>query len=215
MEVPDALTYIFHLHHGVTFHDGRPLTARDVKWTMDSLLQGRVRSPKATAYRYVDRVDVPNDFTVVFHLKEPYAGLLWNLSEGAIGIVPYGSLNEITQRPIGSGPFKFVQAEQDKEVVLERNDNYWGTKPKLAGVRFAVVPDTTTRALELRKGSADIALNALTSDMVVALEMNPNLQGGTRGPAPSSPTCRSTCAIRFSRISVCARRLHVPSIASR
>lgn len=175
-EVPDALTYIFHLHRGVTFHDGRALTSRDVKWTMDSLLQGKVRSPKATAYRYVDHVDVLDDFTVVFHLKEPYASLLWNLSEGAIGIVPYGSLDEMAQKPVGSGPFKFVQAEQDKEVILERNDNYWGEKPRLTRVRFAVVPDTTTRALELRKGSADIALNALTSDMVVALEKNPNLQ---------------------------------------
>ena len=50
-EIPDPLTYIFHLHHGVKFHDGRPLTSRDVKWTFDSLLQGKIRSTKAAAYR--------------------------------------------------------------------------------------------------------------------------------------------------------------------
>ncbi len=180
-EIPDPLTYVFHLHRGVTFHDGRPLTSRDVKWTFDSLLEGKIRSTKTSAYRFVDRIDTPDDFTVVFHLKEPYASLLWNLSEGAIGIVPYGALDEITRQPIGTGPFKFVGAEQDKEVVVERNDNYWGAKPRLARVRFAVVPDATTRALELRKGSADVAINALTADTVVALEREPNLRI-ERGP---------------------------------
>jgi peptide/nickel transport system substrate-binding protein len=175
-DIPDPLTYVFQLHRGATFHDGRPLTSRDVKWTFDSLLQGQIRSTKAAAYRFVDHVDAPDEFTVVFHLKEPNATLLWNLSEGASGIVPYGSLDEIARKPIGSGPFKFVSAEQDKEVVVERNDNYWGTKARLARVRFAVVPDATTRALELRKGSADIAINAFTSDTVVALEREPNLQ---------------------------------------
>ncbi len=174
-EIPDRLTYIFHLHQGVKFHDGRPLTSRDVKWTFDTLLQGKVRSTKAAVYRFVDRIDAPDDFTVVFHMKEPSATLLWNLSDGAIGIVPYGSGNEVTTHPMGSGPFKFVSAETDKEVVVERNDDYWGDKAKLARVRFAVVPDATTRALELRKGSADAAINALTPDMVQTLQRNPSL----------------------------------------
>jgi peptide/nickel transport system substrate-binding protein len=175
-DIPDALTYVFHLHRGVRFHDGRPLTSRDVKWTFDSLLEGKIRSTKSAVYRFVDRIETPDDLTVVFHLKEPFSPLLWNLSDGEIGIVPYGSLDEITRHPVGSGPFRFVSAEQDKEIVLERNDNYWGTKARLARVRFTVIPDTTTRALELRKGSADIASNALTSDMVLALEREPQLQ---------------------------------------
>src|SRR5436305_10506860 len=109
---------------------------------------------------------------------------MWNLSDGAIGIVPYASGDEITLHPIGSGPFKFVSAETDREVVLERNDDYWGEKAKLGRVRFAVVPDETTEALELRKGSGDIAINSLTPDTVVTLARNPNLAvdtgGGTR-----------------------------------
>src|SRR4029077_19433782 len=56
-EIPDPLTYIFHLHQGVKFHDGRSLTSRDVKWTFDSLLQGKIRSTKAAVYRFVDRID--------------------------------------------------------------------------------------------------------------------------------------------------------------
>ena len=174
-DIPDPLTYVFHLHHDVKFHDGRLLTSRDVKWTFDSLLQGKIRSTKSGAYRFVDHIDAPDDYTVVVHLKEPFATLLWNLSDGAIGIVPYGSGNEMTHRPIGSGPFRFVSAEQDKDVVIARNDSYWGQKPGLENVRFIVVPDTTTRALELRKGSADIAINALTSDTVLTLQRDPNL----------------------------------------
>jgi peptide/nickel transport system substrate-binding protein len=124
----------------------------------------------------VDRVDAPDDYTVVFHLKEPFATLLWNVSDGAIGIVPYGTGDEISRHPVGSGPFRFVSAEPDKEVVVERNDAYWGEKARLERVRFAVIPDATTRALELRKGSADIAINSLTGDMVLALEREPNLE---------------------------------------
>jgi len=181
-EIPDPKTYIFHLHKGVNFHDGRPLTSRDVKWTFDSLLQGKILSTKAAAYRFVDRIDAPDDYTVVFHLKEPFATLLWNLSDGAMGIVPYGSGTEVSNNPIGSGPFRFVSAEPDNEVVIERNDSYWGEKPHMKKVRFAVVPDATTRALELRKGSADIGLgNTLTADLVLALEREPNLQV-LRGP---------------------------------
>src|SRR5580704_833578 len=175
-EIPDPLTYIFHLHHPVKFHDGRPLTSRDVKWTFDSLLQGKVRSTKAAAYRPVDHIDAPDDFTVVFHLKEPFATLLWNVSDGAIGIVPYGSIDEISVHPVGSGPFRFVSAEPDMEVVVERNDGYWGEKARLRRVRFAVIPDATTRALELRKGSADIAATSLTGDMVLALQRESNLE---------------------------------------
>src|SRR5579863_3325682 len=152
-EIPDPLTYVFHLHRGVKFQDGRALTARDVKWTFDSLLQGRIRSTKAANYRFVDRVDAVDDYSVIFHLKEPESPLLWNLSDGAIGIVPAGSGDEMTRHPIGSGPFKFVSAETDKDVVIERNDDYWGERAKLARVRFAVVPEATTEALELRKGS--------------------------------------------------------------
>jgi peptide/nickel transport system substrate-binding protein len=174
-EIPDRLTYVFHLHPSVHFHDGRPLTSRDVKWTFDSLLQGKIPSSKGDAYRLVDHIDAPDDQTVVFHLKEPFATLLWNLSEGAVGIVPYGSGAEITRKPIGSGPFRFVSAELDKEVVLERNPDYWGEKPRLARVRFMVVPDENTIALELRKGSADAAINAMNPDVVLTLQRDPRL----------------------------------------
>lgn len=176
-DIPDPQTYVFHLKKGVTFHDGRPLTSRDVKWTLDSIANGKIRSTKTATFKYVDKIDTPDDNSVVIHLKEPFAALLWNLSSGAIGIVPEGSGDTFGTKPIGSGPFKFVRAEQDNDVVIERNDQYWGEKARVKRVRFIVVPDTTTRALELRKGSADIApTGSLNADMYVAMRSNPEIK---------------------------------------
>jgi peptide/nickel transport system substrate-binding protein len=174
-EIPEPQTYVFHLHHGVRFHNGQPLTARDVKWTFDSLISGKLRSAKASTYAPLDHIDALDEHTVIFHLKEPFAPLLWNLSDGAIGIVPYGSGEDFNRHPIGSGPFRFVSAQQDKEVVIERNPNYWAAAARLRRVQFKVIPDATTRALELRKQSADVAINALTADTVVTLERDRGL----------------------------------------
>lgn len=175
-EMPDPKTYIFHLRHDVHFHNGTELTAKDVRWTLESLIQGTVVSSKSSTYKMIDRVDTPDDNTVVLHLKAPFASLLWSLSDGALGIVPYGSGKELAHSPNGSGPFKFVSEDQDNDLVVERNDQYWGDKPRIRRVRFAVVPDITTRALELRKGSADVALNALSPDMLGALRDDPKLK---------------------------------------
>jgi peptide/nickel transport system substrate-binding protein len=174
-EITDPQTYIFHLHRGVRFHNGQLLTSRDVKWTLDSLLTGKIRSSKVAAYSKIEHVEAPDDYTVIFHLKEPMASLLWNLSDGAIGIVPYGSGEDFNRNPVGSGPFRFVSAQQDKEVVVERNPNYWETPAKLQRVEFEVIPDATTRALELRKHSADVAINSLTADTVLVLRNDPGL----------------------------------------
>jgi len=176
-EVRDPLTYVFHLRKGIRFHDGRPLSARDVKWSIDSMTDGTVVSSKTatTSYQHITSIDAPDDQTVIFHMKEPDSGLPWNLSDGAMGIVPYGSDKSFGQHLVGSGPFKLVKNEQDNEVIVVRNDDYWAEKPKVERVRFAVVPDTTTGALELRKGSADVEINALTADMVRSLRADRGL----------------------------------------
>lgn len=175
-EVPNPLTYVFHLRRGVRFHDGHPVTAKDVKWSIDSMMDGTVISSKSATYQHIGSIEARDDYTVIFHMKEPDSGLLWNLSDGAMGIVPYGSDSRFNLHPIGSGPFKFVRNVQDNEVVVVRNDDYWADKPKVERVRFAVVPDATTRALELRKGSADIDINSLTADMVGSLRRDPDLR---------------------------------------
>jgi peptide/nickel transport system substrate-binding protein len=183
-EQPNPLTLVFHLRNGVRFHDGSPLTARDVLWTIDSMRSGVVISPRAAAYASVDSMQAPDRHTVVFHLKRPDNFLLTNLSTGAIGIVPAGSGRDFWRHPVGTGPFRFVSQKIDQDVVIERNPLSWSVAPKINRVRFAVVPDAITQSLELEKGSGDVAVNSLPMDSLPVLAGRPNLRvedaGGTQ-----------------------------------
>jgi len=169
-EMPNPVTYVFHLRRGVKFHDGRPFTAADVKFTIDSVVSGGVLTPKRGAFKRITSVEVPDELTVVIHLSEPYASFLLNLTRLAIGIVPQGARQELARHPIGTGPFRFVSMALDEELVLERNPDYFGRVPKVDRVHFRIVPEAIVRALELRKGTADIGgVNSLTPDMVATL----------------------------------------------
>jgi peptide/nickel transport system substrate-binding protein len=168
-DIPNPLTYIFHLRAGVKFHDGRPLTSADVKYTFDTIIFSALKTPKRGAFKMVTSVEAPDDATVIFHLSEAYASLLTSMVSPEIGIVPRGSGAEMAQHPIGTGPFRFVSATTDEEIVLERNENYFAGPPKIERLRMRIVPDAIVRALELRKGSADAAINSLTPDMVLTL----------------------------------------------
>ena len=186
-EQPDPLTLIFHLRSGVRFSDGRTLTARDVVWTLESMRNGTLITPKAASYTSVAHIEAPDAKTVILHLNRPDNFLLTNLSSGAMGIVPEGSGSNFWRHPVGSGPFRFVSQEIDKEVVIERNPLAWqldAQAQRVERVRFAVVPDATTRALELRKGSADVTSNAIPPDMLPVLAEEKHLEvesvGGTQ-----------------------------------
>jgi peptide/nickel transport system substrate-binding protein len=172
-QMPNPVTYVFHLRPRVRFQNGQPLTAADVKYTFESIMSGAVKTAKRGSYDIVRSIDTPNPLTVVFHLRRPYALFLYDVMLPAIGIVPRpgtpGARFNPAVHPIGTGPFRFVSEEPGEQVVLERNPDYFGKPPNIQRVIFRVVPDATTRALELRKGSADINLNSLTPDMVDAL----------------------------------------------
>jgi peptide/nickel transport system substrate-binding protein len=182
-EQPNTLTWVFHLRDGVRFHDGRPLEAEDVVYTIESLIDGSLVTAKSGSFAAVDHAEVMDRLTLMVWMKHPDAGLLFNMSDGLFGVVPRDSDKNFGLHPVGSGPFKFVGAVQDKEVIVERNHDYWaGTPSVTAGatgierIRFEVVPDTITSALELKKGSADLASNVVTLDMVHALASEPNLK---------------------------------------
>ncbi len=175
-ERPDALTWVFHLRDGVRFHDGKPLGAEDVAWSMRSMMDGSLITAKGGALASVDRVEVRDPLTVIVRMKRPDNALLFNLSDGLFGVVERDAGKDEGLHPVGTGPFRFVSQVQDKEVIVERNADYWAGAPKIERVRFIVSPDTITSALELKKGSADVASNVITLDMVHALRSQPNLR---------------------------------------
>ncbi|WP_255484050.1 ABC transporter substrate-binding protein [Granulicella sp. 5B5] len=172
---PDPLTWVFHLRAGVRFHDGKPMTAEDVAWSIRSMTNGAILTAKGGAFADVIAVSVRDPLTVVVKTSKPDESLLFNLSDGLFGVVENGAGSNEGLHPVGTGPFRFVEQVQDKEVVIERNPAYWAGAPKIERVRFEVTPDNITVALEMRKGSADVESNVLTQDMVHALRGVPGV----------------------------------------
>lgn len=156
----------------------------DVAWTINSMIDGSLLTSKGSNFASVAKAEATDRLTLTLRLKKEDASLLFNLSDGQFGVVPKGAGKDFGRAPVGSGPFRFVSAEQDKDVVVERNAGAWSGATKIERVRFAVVPDAVTVALELEKGSVDIASNQLTLDMVHALEARQGLKTET---GPGSP----------------------------
>ena len=179
-ERPDPLTWVFHLRPGVRFHDGKPLTAEDVAWSIQSMTSGTLVTSKAGSFAGLRSVEARDPLTVVVHTAAPNPALLFNLSDGLFGVVEKGAGRDEGLHPVGTGPFRFVDQVQDKEVMLERNVSWWGGAPSLQRVRFEVVPANISMALELKKGSADVESNAITPDEVHALAGVPHLETATR-----------------------------------
>ena len=176
-ETPDPKTYVFHLRDDAKFHDGRPVTSRDVQFTFRTMLDGTVRTTKSGhPYNLIQSIEAPDAYTVVFKLKEVFSPFLWNLTLPVLGIIPDGSPTDFNRHPVGSGPFEFVHYILDDEVLLKRNENYFGDKAGVSMLRFKLIPEAIVRALELRKGTIDIALNVLTPDMVEVLKHDPGLK---------------------------------------
>jgi peptide/nickel transport system substrate-binding protein len=174
-DIPDPLTYVFHLRSGVKFQDGRMLTSTDVKYTFDSIMNGSVTTSKRGTLRLVKSIDAPDAVTVIFHLSEPNSGFLTDICRPEFGVVPAGAGSDVAGHPIGSGPFLFVSAQQDDNVVLERNPDYFRSPPKIERVQFRIVPEAIVRALELRKGTADLEVSSLAPDMIPVLRRQPSL----------------------------------------
>ncbi|HEY2934876.1 MAG TPA: ABC transporter substrate-binding protein [Acidobacteriota bacterium] len=172
-ENPDPLTYVFHLKQGVRFHNGKELTGEDVKFTLDSL--SSLTTPKKGSFSKLKEVTVTDRYTVIFHLQEPSLEFLTNLVRPAIGIVPSGAGAGFFRNPVGTGPYRLVEMQPDREIRLAAFSSYFEGAPQIKEIRFRIIPDDTTRALELEKGTVDVALNAVPSDALVRLKGEPHL----------------------------------------
>mgnify|MGYP001045999629 CR=1 FL=1 len=150
----DHLSYTFHLQKDVTFSDGVPLTAKDVKFTFDKLMDPSVDAAQLrNYYQDVTKCEVTDDYTVRFTCSKPYFKHLTML--GGLEIIPehiysQGDFNssEYNRKPLGSGPFKFEKWETGSQIVLARNENYWKEKPHYLKYVFKIITDNNA-AFEL------------------------------------------------------------------
>lgn len=177
-ENPDAKTYIFYLRKGVKFHDGSELTAEDVKFTFDSILDPELNSPKAAPYQKLDSIEIIDDYTIKFTLKEVFSPFLIEMVQP---ILPKAATEAqpdktFTNQLIGTGPFKLVEWKHDEKVVFEANPDYFEGAPKIEQVVFKIIPDDTVRFLELKRGDIDFVQNALQPDMVPIARETKGLQ---------------------------------------
>jgi peptide/nickel transport system substrate-binding protein len=169
----DAQTYGFRIRRGVTFHDGRALTARDVKYTYDSIMDRRNRSPKRGPLRVLESVEQLGSQEIRFHLSEPYSPFLEHCT---IGIVPVDSgipgQDGSRHGPPGSGPFALAGINLGEKVYLKANSSYWEGKPRLPGLAFQIVPDAIVRVLEFKKGTIQLLQNDIEPDTLPWLGKN-------------------------------------------
>ncbi len=158
----DGRQLTFKLHEGVTWHDGKPFTAADVKCTWD-LLTGKARdgfkiNTRKGWYTNVMDVTTNGDHEAVFHLKQPQPALLALLASGFTPVYPcHVSQRDMRQAPIGTGPFKFVEFRTNQSIRVTRNPNYWKPgKPYLDGVEYTIIPNRSTAILAFVAGKFDM-----------------------------------------------------------
>ena len=179
----DGKTYTFYLRKDVKWHDGRPFTADDVKFTMDTIKDPKTNTSLRGNFGPVERVDVVNASTVRFTLSRPYVTLLsWLYTYS--GIVPKHILegkdvNTYTdfskKTPIGTGPFKIREYRPAEYVMLERYDAYHGAKSYLDRVIWKIIPDTNAAVAQLRAGGLDFISN-IPPTAVRPLQQDRNLE---------------------------------------
>lgn len=179
----DGLRWTFELREA-TFHDGTPVTADDVAYSIMRIKDPATASPRAGQFATVDRVEVVDDRTVVFHLSAPFTPLLSFLALSLNVVVPqhvveeHGDLNQVV---VGSGPFRFVEWLPGTRMVLERFEDYWGQDeagnqlPYLDGITFTFYQDPTARTTAIQTGDVDWIEYVPAAD-VPMLRADPNVE---------------------------------------
>lgn len=185
-QAPDGKSWTFHLRDGVTFHDGSPMTAEDVKFTIDRYT-GRLGQVAATGSsriaRSISEVEVVDRLTVRIHTPNGSPTLLSDLSSdpgAAAGyVVPKAYVERVgnerfNAEPIGTGPYRLVSRLSGQNMVFNRNDSYWGGRPGTATITLSIVPDVSQRISMLQTGQADI-VSGIIGPAIARAQAEPNL----------------------------------------
>jgi peptide/nickel transport system substrate-binding protein len=154
-------TWEFTLRQGVKFHNGEPFNAQSVQATMDYIKDPAHKSHYLPRWALIKDVQVVNDWTVRFVTEKPWPGLIDRMAGADFLPMPPGALKEqgvqaLAARPVGTGPFKFVQWVRDERLVLERDPDYWQGAPDLNRVTFRYIPEFSARLAALLAGEVDI-----------------------------------------------------------
>jgi peptide/nickel transport system substrate-binding protein len=165
----DLTQWVFTLRTGLTFHDGSPCTAADVVASFTAIMDPRTASAGRTNIGPVDKVEAIDALNVRFTLKSPYADLPVSLAYTNAKIIPAaiatGDLTQLARKANGTGPFKLVSYEPDRQIVVARNAAYYDSpRPYLDRIEVLVYPDPTAEASAMISGDTDLMSNAAASE---------------------------------------------------
>lgn len=167
----DGLTYTFNLRQGVMFHNGREMTAEDVKYSYERILDPETASPSAADLDNAQSIDVVDDYTVTVTLGSADSSFLAKLMGSSLAIVPQEVVDaegDLMNTMVGTGPFKFVEYVPNSMLVVEANPDYWEEGlPYLDGIEFQIVPENTARTTALSSGTVDFIEYAPAQDLPI------------------------------------------------
>jgi peptide/nickel transport system substrate-binding protein len=162
-KIVNDTTWEFKLRKGVKFHNGEPFTAQSVKATIDYALDPATKShfTGAAYWGLVKEVQIVDDFTVRFVTKQPWPNLVDSAASTNSLIMPAKALKalgpqKLAEKPIGTGPFRFVEWKRDERLVLDRNPDYWQGPADVSRVTFRFIPEFSARMAALLSGEIDI-----------------------------------------------------------
>jgi peptide/nickel transport system substrate-binding protein len=181
---PDDKTWIFHLRKGVKFHNGQVLTADDVKYTFDTILDPKLNAPGRGNLSVIQKVEAVDANTVKFTLASAFSPFLAYMGQGIVPkAVVEAAGSDLANKPVGTGPFKFVSWQRAASIVVEAFPDYWGGRPKLDRVEFKIVPDNSARVVALESGDLDLVISPLSPQDVLRMT---NKQGFTVERIPAA-----------------------------